>query len=299
MSTRRKIGLGIGGVYIFGMIAIVAIFGATRQDNPLFKPQDEFKLLTWVNLPGPLDINKGVLYLLIATTLTIGVMTWVSKRMDTTRPNRVQVAVEWAYTGMRDKIVRDNMDDAMAKKWFPLVFTLFVFIWISNLIGYLPLPVNSGETFSIFGKNIPSFQIYAATANVSIPLVLALIVFFSYNIEGLRAKGLWGYTKSMIPQGVKGPILIMIFPLEILSHFLRLISLTVRLFANLLAGHMLIQFMSGGLSVLLGLEVLAWFTLPAGIAIFLFEVTLIAGLQAFIFAILTCIYLGSAVSHDH
>jgi F-type H+-transporting ATPase subunit a len=129
--------------------------------------------------------------------------------------------------------------------------------------------------------------------------VLALIVFFSYNIEGLRAKGLWGYTKSMIPQGVKGPILIMIFPLEILSHFLRLISLTVRLFANLLAGHMLIQFMSGGLSVLLGLEVLAWFTLPAGIAIFLFEVTLIAGLQAFIFAILTCIYLGSAVSHDH
>jgi F-type H+-transporting ATPase subunit a len=299
MSTRRKIGLGIGGVYIFGMIAIVAIFGATRQDNPLFKPQDEFKLLTWVNLPGPLDINKGVLYLLIATTLTIGVMTWVSKRMDATRPNRVQVAVEWAYTGMRDKIVRDNMDDAMAKKWFPLVFTLFVFIWISNLIGYLPLPVNSGETFNIFGKNIPSFQIYAATANVSIPLVLALIVFFSYNIEGLRAKGLWGYTKSMIPQGVKGPILIMIFPLEILSHFLRLISLTVRLFANLLAGHMLIQFMSGGLSVLLGLEVLAWFTLPAGIAIFLFEVTLIAGLQAFIFAILTCIYLGSAVSHDH
>lgn len=298
MSTRRKLGLGIGGVYIFGMIAIVAIFGATRQDNPLFKPQDEFKLLTWIDLPGPMDINKGVLYLLIATTLTIGVMTWVSKRMQA-RPNRVQTAVEWAYTGMRDKIVRDNMDDEMAKKWFPLVFTLFVFIWISNLIGYLPLPVNSGETFNIFGKDIPSFQIYAATANVSIPLVLALIVFFSYNIEGLKAKGLWGYTKSMIPPGVKGPILIMIFPLEILSHFLRLISLTVRLFANLLAGHMLIQFMSGGLSVLLGLEVLAWFTLPAGIAIFLFEVTLIAGLQAFIFAILTCIYLGSAVSHDH
>jgi F-type H+-transporting ATPase subunit a len=298
MSTRRKLGLGIGGVYVLGMILIVAIFGATRLDNPAFKPQNEFKLLTWVNLPGPFDINKGVLYLLIATTLTIGVMTWVSKRMQA-RPNRVQTAVEWAYTGLRDKIVKDNMNDAMAKKWFPLIFTLFVFIWISNLIGYLPLPVNSGETFNVFGANIPSFQIYAATANVSIPLVLALIVFFSYNIEGLRAKGLWGYTKSMIPPGVKGPILIMIFPLEILSHFLRLISLTVRLFANLLAGHMLIQFMSGGLSVLLGLEVLAWFTLPAGIAIFLFEATLIAGLQAFIFAILTAIYLGSAVSDNH
>lgn len=298
MSTRRKLGLGIGGVYILGMILIVAIFGATRHDNTSFLPQNEFKLLTWINLPGPLDINKGVLYLLIATTLTIATLVWVSKRMQA-RPNRVQTAVEWAYTGLRDKIVRDNMDDDMARKWFPLIFTLFVFIWISNMIGYIPLPVNSGDTFNVFGAHIPSFQIYAATANVSIPLVLSLIVFFSYNIEGLRAKGVWGYTKSMIPPGVTGPILIMIFPLEILSHFLRLISLTVRLFANLLAGHMLIQFMSGGLSVLLGLEVLAWFTLPAGIAIFLFEVTLIAGLQAFIFAILTSIYLGSAVSQHH
>lgn len=298
MSTRRKITFGILGVYIVGMIAIVAIFGATRQDNALFKPQDEFKLLSWINLPGPLDINKGVLYVVLAAILTIGVMTYVSKRMQA-RPNRVQTAVEWLYTGMRDKIVRDNMDEDMARKWFPLVCTLFVFIWISNTIGYLPLPVNSGEPFHLFGLDIPSFQIYAATANVSIPLVLALIVFISYNVEGLRAKGPWGYTKSMIPPGVNGPILIMIFPLEVLSHFLRLISLTVRLFANLLAGHLLIQFMSGGLAVLLGLEVLAWFTLPAGIAIFLFEVTLIAGLQAFIFAILTCIYLGSAVADHH
>lgn len=298
MSTRRKLGLGIGGVYVLGMILIVAIFGATRQDNTHFKPQDEFKLLTWINLPGPLDINKGVLYLFITTTLTLATMLWVSKRMQA-RPNRVQTALEWVYTAMRDTIVKDNMDENMARKWFPLVVTLFVFIWISNLIGYIPLPVNSGEPVHIFGAEVPSFQIYAATANVSIPLVLALIVFFAYNIEGIRAKGVWGYTKSMVPPGVSGPILIMIFPLEILSHFLRLISLTVRLFANLLAGHMLIQFMSGGLAVLLGLEVLAWFTLPAGIAIFLFEVTLIATLQAFIFAILTSIYLGSAVSDHH
>jgi F-type H+-transporting ATPase subunit a len=298
MSTRRKLGLGIGGVYLLGMILIVALFGATRADNPAFHPAEEFKLLTWLDLPGPMDLNKGVLYLFITTSLTIGTMLWVSKRMQA-RPNRVQTALEWLYSGMKDKLVKDNMDDDMARKWFPLVCTLFVFIWFSNMIGYIPLPVNSGETFELFGANIPSFQIYAATANVSIPLVLSLIVFISYNVEGLRAKGVWGYTKSMIPPGVKGPILIMIFPLEVLSHFLRLISLTVRLFANLLAGHMLIQFMSGGLAVLLGLEVLAWFTLPAGIAIFLFEVTLIATLQAFIFAILTCIYLGSAVAEHH
>jgi len=298
MSTRRKIAFSILGVYILGMILIVAVFGATRNDNESFSPQNEFKLDPWLALPGPMDLNKGVLYLFIATALTLVLMLWISKKM-VGRPNRVQTAVEWAYTGMRDKVVRDNMSDAMAKKWFPLVFTLFVFIWISNLIGYLPLPVNTEHKVSIFGTEVPAFQIYAATANVSVPLVLALIVFFAFNIEGVRAKGFWGYTKSLIPPGLKGPILIMIFPLELLSNFLRLISLTVRLFANILAGHMLIQFMSGGLAVLLGLEILAWFTLPAGVAIFIFEATLVAGLQAFIFAILTCIYLGSAVSESH
>jgi len=298
MTTKQKIKWSIIGAYVGGMVLIVAIFGATRLDNDEFMPAEEFKLLTWLDLPGPMDLNKGVLYLLITTALTLVTMTYVSKRMQA-KPNRLQTAVEWMYTAMRDTVVKDNMDDDMARKWFPLVCTLFVFIWISNLIGYIPLPVNSGEPFELFGLSVPSFQIYAATANVSVPLVLALIVFFAYNYEGVKAKGVWGYTKSLIPPGVKGPILIMIAPLELLSHFLRLISLTVRLFANLLAGHMLIQFMSGGLAVLLGLEVLAWFTLPAGIAIFLFEVTLIATLQAFIFAILTSIYLGSAVADHH
>ena len=298
MSTRRKLVFGIGGVYILGFVVIAMLFGAKRTDNEDFQPQNEFKLDTWFALPGPLDFNKGVLYLFLTTALTLGTMLYVSKRMQA-RPNRWQTAIEWLYTGMKDKIVRDNMDEDMARKWFPLVCTLFVFIWFSNMLGYLPLPVNTEHTVSVFGYDMPAFQIYAATANVSTPLILSLIVFFAYNIEGVRAKGMWGYTKSMIPPGVKGPILIMIFPLEVLSHFLRLISLTVRLFANLLAGHMLIQFMSGGLAVLLGLELLAWFTLPFGVAIFLFEVTLIATLQAFIFAILTCIYLGSAVSAHH
>jgi F-type H+-transporting ATPase subunit a len=300
MSTRRKLTYGLVVVYVLGFLVIIGIFGAKRQDNADFLPQNEFKLDTWLALPGPLDLNKGVLYLLITTALTLGTMLYVSKRMQASQPNRLQVAVEWLYTGMKDKLVKDNMDEDMARKWFPLVCTLFVFIWFSNMIGYLPLPVNTEHTVSVFGYDMPAFQLYAATANVSIPLVLSLIVFFAYNFEGVRAKGLWGYVKSVaVPPGVSGGILFMIVPLEIMSQFLRLISLTVRLFANLLAGHMLIQFMSGGLAVLLGLEVLAWFTLPAGVAIFLFEVTLIATLQAFIFAILTCIYLGSAVSESH
>ena len=101
--------------------------------------------------------------------------------------------------------------------------------------------------------------------------------------------------KSLMPSGLSGPITPLIFVIEILSYFLRLISLTVRLWANLLAGHMLIAFMGGELGVLTGNVVVAWFLLPFGVLIFIFEAVLIAALQAFIFAILTAIYIGGAV----
>jgi F-type H+-transporting ATPase subunit a len=211
------------------------------------------------------------------------------------RPNRVQTAVEWFYE-MTRRLTRDNMDEQMARKWFPLVFTLFVFILVTNLIGYIPLPVNTAEKMNVGGVSIPSFQIYAADTNVALPLLLAFGVFIAYNVEGFRAHGFVGYLKSLIPSGVGGGMAVFLFPLEVLSNFLRLLSLTVRLWANLLAGHMLIGFMAGDLAVLLGLPVMGWFTLPLGVAIYLFEAVLIAGLQAFIFAILTAIYLGGAVS---
>ena len=132
MSTRRKLVFGIGGVYIVGFVVIAMLFGAKRTDNEEFLPQNEFKLDPWFALPGPLDFNKGVLYLLITTALTLGTMLYVSKRMQA-RPNRWQTAIEWLYTGMKDKLVRDNMDEDMARKWFPLVCTLFVFIWFCLL----------------------------------------------------------------------------------------------------------------------------------------------------------------------
>ena len=141
------------------------------------------------------------------------------------------------------------MDEDMARRWFPLVFTLFVFILVTNLIGYIPLPVNSAETFRVFGVNIPSFQIYAADTNLAIPLMLALGVFIAYTFEGVRHHGSFGYIKSLVPAGIGGPCSSSCFPIEILSNFLRLISLTVRLWANLLAGHMLIAFMAGVLGV--------------------------------------------------
>ena len=297
MSSRRKLLLGIGGFYLFSIIAVIVIFGAKRQDNPAFKPQNEFKLDNWVDL-GIFSINKAVLYVIAAAILTVWTMTYISKRMQQ-RPNRVQTAVELLFTTMRDNITRGNMSDDMAAKWFPFLGALFLFIWFSNLIGYIPLPTNTEETFDVFGVAVPAFAIYAATANVSVPLVLALVVWIAYNVEGVRAKGVRGYLKSLVPQGVTGGMAVFIFILEFISNFMRLISLSVRLFANILAGHLIILFMSGGLAVLLGLEVLGVFTLPAGIILFLFEVGLVATLQAFIFATLSAIYLGGAVAAEH
>jgi F-type H+-transporting ATPase subunit a len=297
MKTRSKILLAVAGGYLLTMILVVLIFGAKRQDNKEFLPQNEFKLDSWINLPGPFDITKAVLYLVIAGLLTIFTMLFVARRMQQ-RPNRTQTFIEVVYTAMRDNITRANMDDRMAAKWFPFIATLFLFIWYSNLIGYLPLPT-SHETFDVLGLAIPSFALYAATANLSIPLVLALVVFVSYTVEGIRAKGIGGYLKSLIPSGISGFAAIPLFALEVLSNFMRIISLSVRLFANILAGHLIILFMSGGLAVLLGLEVLGVFVLPFGILLYMFELGLVATLQAFIFATLSAIYLGGAVAESH
>jgi len=297
MSSRNKVLLGILGFWFVALITVIGIFGWARLDNTEFAPQNEFKLDTWVEL-GPFDINKAVLYLVIAALLTTGTMIYVARRMQA-KPNKVQTAVETLYTLMRDNITRGNMDDAMARKWFPFIGALFLFIWFSNLIGYIPLPTNSEETIDIGGLEIPAFAIYAATANISIPLVLALIVFVSYTVEGIRAKGVIGYFKSLVPEGVSGAGAIPLFILELVSNLMRLLSLSVRLFANILAGHLIILFMSGGLAVLLGLEALGVFLLPAGVALFIFELGLVASLQAFIFATLSAIYLGGAVAEHH
>jgi F-type H+-transporting ATPase subunit a len=224
-------------------------------------------------------------------------MIYIAKRMQE-RPNKVQTVVELAYGLMRDNITRGNMDDAMALKWFPFIGALFLFIWFSNVIGYIPLPTSS-EKITVLGVQIPSFALYAATANLSVPLVLTLIVWVSYHVEGVRAKGPIGYLKSWIPAGVGGAAAVPLFIIEVISHFVRIVSLSVRLFANILAGHLLILFMGGGLVVLLGLPALGVVTVPIAVLFYIFEVGLIATLQAFIFATLTSIYLGEAVAEAH
>ena len=302
LSTKAKVFLGLGA-YLATAIAFLFIFGDAGK-NEEFQPQNEFKLDAWIPIKiGGVDlsINRAVLYLALASGLTIWAMTWIARRMAE-KPNRVQTAVEVAFDMTRNNIVGTNLEGRLAVKWFPFIATLFFFIWFSNMIGYLPLPTNSHETINIFGAEIPAFAIYAATANLSIPLALTLVVWISYHVEGVREKGLFKYLASFLPPGLedmnpvgKGAI----FVIEVISHFVRLISLSVRLFANILAGHLLLLFMGGGLAVLLGIAAIGIATFPLAFVFFIFEVGLVATLQAFIFSILTAIYIGGATAESH
>ena len=302
LSTKAKVFIGVGA-YLGVAILMFLIFGDGGK-NEHFQPQNEFKLEPWITIKiGGVDlsINKAVVYLLLASGLTIATMLWISKRMQQ-KPNRVQVAIEVAYDMTKNTIAGGNLDTKMAARWFPFLAALFFWIWFSNMIGFIPLPVNTEHTVDIFGVAIPSFALYAATANLSIPLVLTLVVWVSYHVEGIRAKGFFKYFASWLPPGLedmnpafKG----FIFVIEAISHFARLISLSVRLFANILAGHLLLLFMGGGLAVLLGIAALGALTFPLAFFFFILEVGLIATLQAFIFSTLTAIYLGGATSASH
>ena len=303
MKNKTKVLIALG-IWLGIVVLLLVIFGSSGK-NEDFKPQNEFKLHPWISIHiGSVDlsINRAVLYLLLASGLTITTLVWISRKMQQ-RPNKTQAAVEMAYELTKNNITRGNMSDpAVATRWFPFIAALFFFILFANLIGYLPLPTNTHEHINIFGLEIPTFAIYAATANISIPIVLTLVVWISYHVEGIRAKGFIPYLKSWLPPGLEdmSPIgRAAIFMIEVVSHFVRLVSLSVRLFANILAGHLLLLFMGGGLAVLLGIAALGALTFPLAFAFFIFEVGLVATLQAFIFSTLSAIYIGGATSATH
>ena len=300
MKTKYKVLIGFAAFFAL-FLALLAIFGSDGK-NDAFQPQEEFRLEPWIKIDIAgidMSINRAVFYLFLAAALTCFAMTYIAKRM-VDKPNKTQMAVELAYDLTRNNITRGNLHDPkLASRWFAFIATLFFFIWFSNMLGYIPLPTNTHEKIDIFGVAVPSLAIYAATANISIPLVLTLVVWFAYNIEGVRKHGFIGYLKTFVPGGITGAAAVPLFVIEVISHLVRIISLSVRLFANILAGHLLILFMAGGLAVLLGLSALGVLTLSMAIPFFLFEVGLVATLQAFIFATLTSIYIGGATAEGH
>jgi F-type H+-transporting ATPase subunit a len=265
-----------------------------------FQPQDEFELHPWVSLEfGPLDmsINKAVVYLWVGAAVTILVGIWIMRFGLSLRPSRRQTTGEALYELIQGQIVEGSLPSRAIGTWFPYVASLFLFIWILNLIGFIPLPI-SDEHFHVAGLELPTWGIYAATANLSVTLALALVTFFATHEEGIRHNGPVRYFKSWIPEGAPKPLLALIVPLEVISQFMRLISLSVRLFANMLAGHMLILVMLG-LIFIFSAYWLAPFAVAFGVVIYIFEVGIVVTIQAFVFALLSAIYIGGAIEPEH
>jgi F-type H+-transporting ATPase subunit a len=260
-----------------------------------FDPSEEFQLEEWVPIHlGPLDlsINKAVVYLFIGAGVTILLGWFVMRHRLALLPDRRQTIGEAIYEITQERIAEQGLPSKAVSRWFPYVASLTLFIWVLNLLGFIPLPL-SGERW----HGIPILGIYAATSSLSVTLALALVTFVFTHVEGIRWNGPVKYFKSWIPQAPKG-LLLLIVPLEVLGQIMRLISLSVRLFANMLAGHILILTFLGLIfifeSVVLGIVVLVPATL-----FYLFEVVIVVTIQAFIFGALSAIYIGSAIEPEH
>jgi F-type H+-transporting ATPase subunit a len=273
---------------------VMLLAAAENGAEEKFDPSSEFELHPWVSIHlGPLDmsINKAVVYLWIGSAVTILLGIVLMRLRIGVAPDRRQTIGEQIYDLAQTQVAEQGLPTRAIGRWFPYVASLMLFIWVLNMIGFIPLPL-TGERW----HGIPVWGIYAATSSISVTLALALMTWTFTHIEGIRENGPVKYFKSWIPE-VPQAMLPLLVPLEILGQFMRLVSLSVRLYANMLAGHMLIL-------TFLGLIFLTSFwVFPVSVifasAFYFFEVAIVVSIQAFIFAALSAIYIGSAIEPEH
>jgi F-type H+-transporting ATPase subunit a len=282
-------------------LALLAPQVALAQEEEKFDPSHEFEQHAWIPIHiGPVDVSitKAVAYLMLGSLLTMALGIVLMRWRTGVDPDRRQSAGEMIYDIAQTQIAEQGLPSKAIGLWFPYVATLLLFIFVVNLIGFIPLPL-SDETFELFGLELPTLGIYAATSSLAVTLTLALMTFVFTHVEGIRHNGPVRYFKSWIPEVPKAmyPLLV---PLEVLGQFMRLISLSVRLYANMLAGHMLILTFIGLIFLMSGLVfILTPFIIGLATLFYLFEVVIVVGIQAFIFSTLSAIYIGSAIEPEH
>ena len=279
---------------LIALSTIALLLPANAFARGEFDPTTEFEQHEWVPIHlGPLNlsITKAVVYLLLGTVLTIVFGIVFMRTKIGQKPDTRETIGELVYEVAQVQIAEQGLPHKAINRWFPYVATLFLFILVVNFIGFIPLPL-TGETW----HGVPTWGIYAATSSLSVTLALALLTFVFTHFEGVRWNGPVRYFKSWIPEAPK-PLLALIVPLEILGQIMRLISLSVRLFANMLAGHILILTFLGLIFIFQSLALIP-VIIPA-ILFYVFEVVIVVGIQAFIFAALSAIYIGSAIEPEH
>lgn len=288
---------------VFALIVATLVapsYALAAGEESDFDPAHEWELKTWgpeLKI-GPIDmsINKAVAYLILGSIVSILVGIVFMRVKVGKGPTRRQALGETIYDIAQVQVAEQGLPTKAIGRWFPYVATLMIFIWVVNMLGFIPLPL-SDERFEIAGVELPTLAIFAATSTLSVTLALALMTFFFTHFEGIRENGSRKYFRSWIPEVPKA-MLPLIIPLEILGQFMRLISLSVRLYANMLAGHMLILTFIG-LIFVIGNLALAVIAVPAATVFYLFEVVIVVSIQAYIFAALSAIYIGSAIEPEH
>ena len=286
---------------VVATLALIAPQVALAAEDEEFDPSHEFEQNAWVPIHiGPLDlsITKAVAYLMLGSVITMALGVVLMRWKTSVDPDRRQSAGELIYDIAQTQIAEQGLPTKAMARWFPYVASLLLFIFVVNLIGFIPLPL-SDETFTLFGLELPTLGIYAATSSLAVTLSLALMTFAFTHVEGIRHNGPVRYFKSWIPEVPKA-MLPLLVPLEVLGQFMRLISLSVRLYANMLAGHMLILTFIGLIFLMSGaVYILTPFIIGLATLFYLFEVVIVVGIQAFIFATLSAIYIGSAIEPEH
>ena len=243
-------------------------------------------LIEWPNFwieDGPFAFNKVALGFLFSMAITVALFMLAGRRSSLV-PAGLQNAAEASVDFIRNGVVLQTMGPE-GLVWTPFLLSLFMFIFFNNILGILP------------GWQMPG------NARMAMPMFLALVVWIVFNVVGVVKQGPLHYLKSsLFPPGVPKPLYLLVTPIELVSVFLvRPFSLAVRLFANLLAGHILLVTF-GVLSAALWVKAPALVVLPLPVVVLIlltgFEL-MVAFLQAYIFTILTAVYIGGAMHPDH
>jgi len=251
------------------------------EATPRLNPIEQFELTRI----APFQINgvdvsftNASLFMLLAALGVVALMIFATSRRAVV-PGRGQAIAEVLYEFVANTVRQTAGNEGM--RFFPFVFTLFTFVLISNLIGLVPY------TFSV-------------TSQIVVTFAFALLVITIVIVYGFYRNG-FGFLKLFVPHGVPLPVLVVLVPIEIISFLSRPISLSVRLFANILAGHITLAVFGGFVLMLIGAgawAALAPIPLFAIVALYALEL-LVACLQAFVFSVLTCVYLNDAIHPGH
>lgn len=234
--------------------------------------QFEIKPLAELSVAGiDISFTNSALWMVIAAVLVTGFMT-LSMRRGALVPGRWQGSAEVMYEFVAN-MLKDNVGSA-GRKYFPFVFTLFMFVLFGNLLGMIP-------------------HSFTFTSHIAVTFAMALVIFLGVTVIGFMRHGTH-YLRMFFPEGAPIATAIILIPIEIISYFSRPFSLAIRLFANMTVGHIMLKVI-GGFVGLIGILGVLPFALLTGITVLEFG---IAALQAYVFTILTCIYLHDAI-HMH